>query len=165
MSILFDYLGAFDCTCTLDATEFFELYATRRMFTAYLCLQTLLTRSWALSQTHYVLALADGESFHDWAHASRLTWCLTSFGVTLVLDAGAVLWMHYAPDGCTSSDQDSRQRTISGLCRHSLDIGMGVRLVHVVNAVLSGVLAGLVTVWWLQVGRFQGVGNHKDKRV
>ena len=141
-----NYLGTFEARCHQNIDEYFAFYHTRRMFTVYMCLETILTRLWTLKETHKVMALADGKPLWYWARFDRMKFNAVAFCTTLVLDVGALLWVMRAPSACDPGKRAAEElATISAMCRHTLDVGSGVRVLHFVNIGLG--VASLSAPW------------------
>lgn len=161
MVLLLNYHGAFHTGCaTMDSL--FAKMDDWKLFSSYLSIETLITRTWFLLEVQRCLAIADGRPLWDWAPIDRMMWLSGAFACALMLDAGAVIWAAQAESLCDNRTE-SEMRSLQGLCEHSIHIDVGMHTLHHVNAAVAVVVFALVVYWWNQLKAHEQDTDKKDE--
>ena len=122
-ALALDYLKAVHMDCYGDIEDYYKVYKELKMFSVFICVETILTRAWVLLETQKLLALMDGRPLHEWATRDRMMWVSMAVLVALGTDGITAVWALRAGAVCDVQQlTESQLASLSALCRHSIKL-------------------------------------------
>lgn len=157
LALVLNYHGAFHTGCH-DKSAVYEAMDDWKLLGTYVSLETLVTRTWLVTEVQRCLALADGRPLHHWAGADRMVWASGAFATALLLDVGAIVWGAQAQTVCDETKRTADEmRSLQGVCDHSVRVDAGMQTLHYANTGLCVAVYALLVLWW------RGTRSHEEE--